>query len=129
MRRICKQGGRRMRKLTLFLLLMMLITWFAVTPLRAEVFLRAFDKWKSDETFKLYIEGVGIGYGWANTSLEHRKQSKLYCQPANLALDASNYIDIITREIQANKNIYTPDTPVELILLIGLEKTFPCDKR
>lgn len=118
-----------MRKTMLFLIIICLITIIAAIPSQAEVTMRDYDKVKDSKWFKDYIYGVGIGYKHANVELWFIGQPKLYCEPKKLVLGASNYIDILEREIQSSINKYTLKTPVELILLQGLKKTFPCIKQ
>jgi len=117
-----------MRKLMFPTIAMCLITMITAIPSRAEVTMRDYDEVKESKWFKSYIYGVGVGYRCANADLVVRNHPMLYCSPKKLALDASNYIDILNREIQNSINKYTINMPVELILLEGLQKTFPCSK-
>lgn len=109
-------------------ILTVLLVW--TRSVCAEVPAKAYDLVKDTEWFKDYINGVGVGLGWANVHLMARKQERLYCVPENLALEASNYLDIIERKM-SNKEFVKMlrlETPLELILLNGLEETFPCKK-
>lgn len=117
-----------MRKLMFPIIVICLITMIIAIPSQAEVTMRDYDKVKESKWFKDYIYGVGVGYGWANAELEASGQPLLYCVPKNLALDVSNYIDILEREIRDSLNKNTLNSSVELILLEGLQKTFPCSK-
>ncbi|MGB6210176.1 hypothetical protein [Pseudomonas mandelii] len=79
-----------------------------------------------------YLSGIGNGYGWSNAYLtEWRKTPAMFCEPDKLALNGENFKDILEAEI---KRSYHPETeedktnnPIELLLLMGLIKTFPCD--
>ena len=87
----------------------------------------------SREVLKNFIDGVGYGYSWSNTFLERRGDKKLYCEPQKILLNAENYIDIIDRQIAVLKkrNFQLQaimETPVELLLYIGLVDSFPCSK-
>lgn len=87
----------------------------------------------SREVLKNFIDGVGYGYSWSNTFLELRGDKKLYCEPQKILLNAENYIDIIDRQIAVLKkrNFQLQaimETPVELLLYIGLVDSFPCSK-
>ena len=76
---------------------------------------------KNPEVYKIYIDGLGTGYSWANTRLEAGKRKKFFCQPENLVLEADNYVRIL------NDGIKTADTGlIELTLLNQLTRTFPC---
>jgi hypothetical protein len=96
----------------------------AASEAYGSVTVQEFEKVAETEEFQVHIAGVAEGFGWANTVLDMRKQQRLYCAPAKLALHAANHIDIIRQKIK--KITYTPDTPVELVLLAGLAETFPC---
>lgn len=72
-----------------------------------------------------HINGVGQGMGWSNAVVESRLKEKLFCPPQNIALNAENYLSIIDKEIESGR--WKDQDPVELVLFMGLEKTFPCD--
>lgn len=86
----------------------------------------------SPEFVYSYINGVGNGYSWM--SIMYKANGTLpnptFCQPGNLALNEDNYIRIINDEIVERAKQSTPDKingfHVELMLLAGLERTFPC---
>ena len=87
----------------------------------------------SREVLKNFIDGVGYGYSWSNTFLERRGDKKLYCEPQKILLNAENYIDIIDTQIAVLKKRNFPlqaimETPVELLLYVGLVDSFPCSK-
>jgi hypothetical protein len=115
-----------MKTPALFLMVVWMIAGATGMPAQAQLTVKAYDGIKKDEIVKVHINGVGRGYAWANAQLILANQQPLYCQPDKLALDIANYIGIIDREIKDTENKYTLDTPVELILLRGLQKTFPC---
>jgi hypothetical protein len=87
----------------------------------------------SRNVLKNFIDGVGYGYSWSNTFLERRGDKKLYCEPQKILLNAENYIDIIDTQIAVLKRSNLPlqaimETPVELLLYIGLVDSFPCSR-
>lgn len=94
----------------------------------AEVNIKEYDRVKNAEWFRTYLGGVGVGISWANTASGMRKGKPLYCAPSNLPLNQENYLEIAAREIEVAKGTgkLDPDTPVELLLLHGLQRTFPC---
>ena len=79
----------------------------------------------------LYFVGVGQGYYWANADLKERGDKELFCVPKALELTADDYTKIYERELDLfvrhhDKGIGTMN--VDLLLLVGLEKTYPCPK-
>ncbi|MDH5911739.1 hypothetical protein L8R80_11130 [Vibrio splendidus] len=86
-----------------------------------------YKKLKKDDfsILKTHVNGVGQGIGWGNTLVENRLKQKLYCSPQKIALNAGNFITIIDTEIESGN--WENTDPIELILIIGLEKTFPCE--
>ena len=83
---------------------------------------------------KLYISGVGDGLLWANAEATRRK-IPLFCEPNNLKLLVDNYIDMINSQIGrlsqpggASKS-ELDDLPIGMLLLKGLEGTFPCETK
>ena len=86
----------------------------------------------SKEILKSFILGLGEGYSWSNTFLKKRGDRNLYCAP-NIVLNAENHINIIDSQIAFLKKSNTPlqtimETPVEILLYIGLVDSFPCSK-
>jgi hypothetical protein len=80
---------------------------------------------------KLYIGGMGEGILWANSEATSKK-TPLYCEPDKLELVADNYIGMIDGQI---KKLSQPggvtkaeldDFAIGVLLLKGLEETFPC---
>ena len=81
---------------------------------------------------RMYMHGVGEGYSWANSALNAKGQAELYCQGDSLTLNSQNYNRILEDEIERLKT--TPKlkkryfVSMELVLFIGLQRAFPCDK-
>jgi len=66
---------------------------------------------------------------WGNEAAR-TKTSAFYCSPAKLALALDNYINIIDRQIKAD-TVRLPEertrgTWIEVLLMVGLQETFPC---
>lgn len=91
----------------------------------ASVPISKFQDFKNDKSFKLYITGVGKGTSWANAELDQQGRRLLYCQPKKLALNGSNYIQLIDNFLDHHKNLPSY-TPIEMVLLLALENAFPC---
>jgi len=99
---------------------------FASSQACSQIEVKDYPHAKSSEWFKTYILGVGNGISWANS---RPNRASLYCPPGVLKLDADEYIAILDRQILDESK--KPDglrdnTPVELLLLRGLSRTFPC---
>jgi hypothetical protein len=119
-----------MKKIVVLLLLMV------TTSVMAEWTVREYDNMSKTEKYDLrvYINGLGVGSTWVVNFEEftNKKYKPLYCPPMNLALGASNYVDILERRINKMKklNYYDWETsPIGLELVNGLVDTFPCDKK
>ena len=117
--------------------LFVLVALAIAGSVQAQPVLKDYPKLKAQPCFKMYIDGLGTGIREANVALLVRNQARLYCPPPKLAMHSENYIDILEREINAGITgitrpaplppvPYPEDTPIETILLQGLQKTFPC---
>lgn len=116
-------------KLGIILIGLAIFGFFLVSLASADVTLKTYKSTKDTETFKSYIAGVGNGFGWANTFLGTKGEPPLYCQPNKLSMTAENYLQILQKFIQENKELTDklgPDCFVEMLLLQGLIETFPC---
>ena len=75
---------------------------------------------------QLYVFGAGAAYSNANANLRVVKhQPTLYCQPDHLSMTSENYANIIEKEI-ARWDSPRQDVPIAVVLLSGLQFTFPC---
>jgi len=78
---------------------------------------------------RLYVAGVGEGILVAN-SMAERINTPLFCQPEKLALAIDNFISIIDRIIKDVTPKAPPaeldDTPIPIMLMLGMQETFPC---
>jgi hypothetical protein len=101
----------------------------AAPELRAEAYLKDYALIKDATWFKTYINGVGVGYAWSNTLLGHQKRAPLYCEPAKVPIQGSDYLELLDKKIASAIKMGRPfsdSTPVELILLDGLVEAYPC---
>lgn len=83
---------------------------------------------KSSDWFKTYIRGVGIGINVASIRPD---RLALYCPPLTFTPDANEFIAILDREIideSMKPGGLKDDTSIELLLLRGLLRKFPCNK-
>lgn len=85
-------------------------------------------KSKDDSYVKLYLSGVGSGYEYMNLYLLVNKMPPVYCAPDNLPLTGDNYLNILDKTIEQSRKQISPNVKIELLLLQGLMKTFPCKK-
>lgn len=72
----------------------------------------------------LYISGVGSGYKWSNAFLMQEGKQPHFCVQKGLALNPKNYITIFEQELKEKK--HAAEEFVEIILMLGLQRTFPC---
>ena len=79
-----------------------------------------------------YIRGLGNAYSFANVRLEQEKKPPFYCPPQKLALSVDNYIRILNDRIDKDTRILGGESAkvdtyfIEMLLLDGLQDTFPC---
>ena len=86
-----------------------------------------YQKAPNDGRFKIYIAGVGEGVSFVNVRLKMRGQPPLYCEPEDSALGPDDYLRILNSELkQPDIASLGPDMTVEVLMIRGLERTFPC---
>jgi hypothetical protein len=75
---------------------------------------------------RMYLDGVKEGLIAFNSALVADGKSPLFCLPPKLALTVEQADNIMMREAK----VFTdPDNfPISILLLNGLEATFPCNK-
>ena len=80
----------------------------------------------SDEKafYYLYLDGVREGIVELNVVLEEKRQQPLFCLPERLELTIEQAEDIMMR--QAQKMTDPDQLPIGLLLVQGLQNTFPC---
>lgn len=95
----------------------------------AEITVEQYKESLSNESTKkimgLYIAGLGDGFFLASAASKSLDNKDLYCPPSNFVLTFDNYIKVLNQEIDGGD--HTKDTPVGVVLFIGLQKTFPCN--
>jgi hypothetical protein len=85
-----------------------------------------YERLRNTDTMQTYIIGVGRGYEWANVRLKHKNQPPFYCRPPYLSMGIVDYDRIIHNEMEMiGKGIHM-QAPLEMFLLDGLERAFPC---
>lgn len=107
--------------------LLLLIFIFSV-PASAEVKVRDWDRINTSKNFKWYVAGVGSGLFWANIDSSERGLGGIYCPPRQLALSVDTYMEILKKELNSYGARYNLDTPLPLVLMSGLKRTFPCNE-
>jgi len=75
---------------------------------------------------KIYVQGLAEGIQAASVAT----QKQLYCPPKGVPLAMNNYVDILDRQIR-KAAISMPQAQLEstwvvVLLLEGLQQTFPC---
>jgi len=79
---------------------------------------------------EVYIKGVGDGLHLASVFLEMNGRPPLFCLPDRSVLTAQDLVSIFKRELEESNRKrgikQTKTLPVPLLLLLGLQSTFPC---
>ncbi len=72
--------------------------------------------------YKIYLDGVREGL--VVHSAMQNQETRIFCMPGNLALTIDQAEDIMLRF--ANDRKMPGDSPISILLLGGLQATFPC---
>jgi hypothetical protein len=121
-----KKGGIKMGKYRTIIIFVGVL--FLVSLAKAEVQVKDYDRLKDTAWFKIYMNGVGVGFERVNAYLSEVKRAPLYCQPEKMTLTSEDYLNIIQDSIRKNKDTIKFNYPIEMILLRGLMEKFPCKK-
>ena len=79
---------------------------------------------------RIYLVAVGEGFKWSNAALSSRKQTLLFCAPAQPALVAENYAQLIDDALVSNRAKYVAnEMPIEAVLLFELQTKLPCSAK
>ena len=78
------------------------------------------------ENVATYLMGVGSAFMLANANATLKNQPLLYCQTPTLTLNALNYLDIFEKELERGPPESVLNYGDEMVLLLGLQRTFPC---
>jgi hypothetical protein len=73
------------------------------------------------------VFAAGEAFSWANTFLEAKNQTPLFCPPQKLALNPGNYFRFLTDAIARDPSLNNDDDRVyPFHLLMELKRVFPC---
>ena len=86
------------------------------------------DWLNNKETWLMYVGGVGSGISWANSLIEIKGQTPIYCPPDKLSLNAQNYASIIDKTLENDRSL-SREMSLAMVLLLGYQRTFPCTKK
>jgi len=77
---------------------------------------------------KWYVKGVGDAYGVTNAVLAANGKPLLFCAPRQLSMNADDLVDLVKREMESpiGPQLRQRKMPVELVVLVALQKAFPC---
>lgn len=90
-----------------------------------------YEKARSTSEMKLYMTGVGQGLVWANEGVANEHKVRLFCPPPAMTLMPENFIRITEENISFYRETlkgFNDQMQVELVMLRGLQNTFPCPK-
>lgn len=111
------------------------IVFSFISIAQAEVLVKKYKvmKVQDNRTITFYIDGAVSGMSWVNTRLTHSGKPPLYCQPGKLALETDDYSRILDDEIKWKEKMLgfkeIQDFPIEVLLLEGLIRRFPCNQK
>lgn len=75
----------------------------------------------------LHLVGVFKGLRAANAALMKEGKPMLFCKDEKIPLNEDNLIQIIDNQLEQLKD-FKGELPVEWVLFLGLQSTFPCNK-
>jgi hypothetical protein len=76
--------------------------------------------------YQLYLDGVKSGLMAYNAWIKSRGGQPAFCMPGDLAMTTDQTEDIMLKS--ADKRAAKGDMLIALLLLSGLQDTFPCEK-
>ena len=101
----------------------------------AALTLKDYKLLKNSDVMDLYIEGLLQGSKWTNALTKKNNENtknlkRAFCPPTEMVLELANAKTIVNRSIEDLSKIYTEseleNVPIVQVLLLGLERTFPC---
>ena len=101
----------------------------------AALTLKDYKLLKNSDVMDLYIEGLLQGSKWTNALTKKNNEDtknlkRAFCPPTEMVLELANAKTIVNRSIEDLSKIYTEseleNVPIVQVLLLGLERTFPC---
>lgn len=75
---------------------------------------------------RTYLNGYFNGLGFANAEYKSQHMPQLFCQPDKLKMTDENLSNIIEDAVARSNPPFGVEDIVEVILLRGLQYTFPC---
>jgi hypothetical protein len=91
---------------------------------------------ENSDVMNLYIEGLLQGSKWTNAITKKNNEDtknlkRAFCPPTEMVIELANAKTIVNRSIEDLSKIYTEteleSVPIVQVLLLGLERTFPCN--
>ena len=102
----------------------------------AALTLKDYKLLENSDVMNLYIEGLLQGSKWTNAITKKNNEDtknlkRAFCPPTEMVLELANAKTIVNRSIEDLSKIYTEteleSVPIVHVLLLGLERTFPCN--
>jgi hypothetical protein len=94
----------------------------ALAEVTTEQALKAYESGSS--VGRAYFQGLDQGYDWANTAIQNRNQTPLYCSPKQIALTVEQRVTIL-KDYLAKVPAGLKE-PAPLSLLLSMQLAFPC---
>jgi hypothetical protein len=89
---------------------------------------------KNPSNYDDYVNGLQLGMSWYGVAImDENPSAKRYCKSGVMELELNNIHTIINSQVERFINdrgldqATIDDVPISLILLMGLEFTFPCN--
>ena len=102
----------------------------------AALTLKDYKLLENSDVMNLYIEGLLQGSKWTNAITKKNNEDtknlkRAFCPPTEMVLELANAKTIVNRSIEDLSKIYTEteleSVPIVQVMLLGLERTFPCN--
>ena len=91
----------------------------------ADYFIETIDGGGSDGLIlTAALNGMVLGFSWANAELESANEAPLFCQPRRIALASDQIIDILRRYVESHPD--QRQTAAGLVMLMALKDALPC---
>jgi hypothetical protein len=90
----------------------------------------AYESNKGDVAVRLYLYAAGQAYMVYNTAVTQKGLKPLFCPPKSLSMNEGNYVSVFEKALPKARLVFgprLPRVPMEIVLLDGLQSTFPCD--
>ena len=118
----------------IFLIITLSMLWNNISS-AAPLTLKDYKLLQNSDVMDLYIEGLLQGSKWTNALTKKNNEDtknlkRAFCPPTEMVLELANAKTIVNRSIEDLSKIYTEseleNVPIVQVLLLGLERTFPC---